>query len=202
MPHNLRVTALFQIFMENKTPQDNIQDIITETAVSNEVIRTVTNENSTVGVEAAAAQALTSMANNGSVQSASYGQGLEHSYPANHMYTGLSSSTASVPDSVFTEERNINGMLNQTSHQTFDMDKVMRTIRQPGVAAESFRNEEIVAPHLRSQILAGKDINLALLLIPSNDSTTEHRRVDFDGIEYIMKPGDPRLSKFIVAFGK
>ena len=48
----------------------------------------------------------------------------------------------------------------------------------------------------------------ALLLIPSNGSTTEHRRIDFDGIEYIMKPGHPRLSKnltlgeFIVAFGK
>ena len=57
-------------------------------------------------------------------------------------------------------------------------------------------------------ILAGKDIHLALLLIPSNESTTEHRRVDFDGIENIMKPGDPRLSKtltlgeFIIAFGK
>ena len=126
------------------------------------------------------------------------------------MYTGLSSNTApaSVPDSAFTVERNINGMLNQTSHQTFDMDKVMRTMRQPGMAAESFRNIEIVAAHLRSQILAAKDINLALLLIPSNESTTEHRRVDFDGNEYIMKPGDPRLSKnltlgeFIVAFGK
>ena len=70
VPHNLRVTALLQIFMENKTPQDNIQVIIPETAVSNEVIRTVTNENSTVGVEAAAAQALTAMANSGSVQSA------------------------------------------------------------------------------------------------------------------------------------
>ena len=103
VPHNLRVTALLQIFMENKTPQDNIQDIIPETAVSNEVIRTVTNENSTVGVEAAAAQALAAMANSGSVQSAGYVQGLEHTYPANHMYTGLSSSTASasVPDSVF-----------------------------------------------------------------------------------------------------
>ena len=80
VPHNLRVTALLQIFMENKTPQDNIQDIIPETAVSNEVIRTVTNENSTVEVEAAAAQALTAMASSGSVQSASYVQGLEHTY--------------------------------------------------------------------------------------------------------------------------
>ena len=61
-------------------------------------------------------------------------------------------------DSVFTVERNINGMLNQKSHQTFDIDKVMRTMRQSGVAAESFRNVDIVAPHLRSQILAGKDL--------------------------------------------
>ena len=62
VPHNLRVTALLQIFMENKTPQDNIQDIIPETVVSNEVIITVTDENSTVGVEAAL-QALKAMAN-------------------------------------------------------------------------------------------------------------------------------------------
>ena len=53
--------------MENKKPQDNIQDIISDTAVSNAVTRTVTNENSTVGVEAAAVQALTAMANSGSV---------------------------------------------------------------------------------------------------------------------------------------
>ena len=79
-----------------------------------------------------------------------------------------------------TGQRTTNGMLNQPSHQTFHMDKVMKAMRQQGVAAESFRNVEIVAPHLRSQILAGKDINLALLLMPSNESTSDHRRVDFE----------------------
>ena len=71
-----------------------------------------------MGVEAAATQALNAKAKNGSVQTSSYVQGLEHTYQANHMYTGLSSSTASasVTDSVFTVERNTNRMLNQTSH--------------------------------------------------------------------------------------
>ena len=69
---------------------------------ANKVIRTVTDDNSTVGVEAAAPQALKAMANSGSGKSVSYLRGLEHTYPANHIYTGLSSNTApaSVPDSV------------------------------------------------------------------------------------------------------
>ena len=77
---------------------------------ANEVIRNVTDDNSTVGVEAAAPQALKAMANSGSGKSVSYLQGLEHTYQANHMYTGLSSNIApaSVPDSVFTVERNLN----------------------------------------------------------------------------------------------
>ena len=81
-------------------------------------------------------------------------------------------------------------------------------LTQPGVPAERYRNVEVVSSQLRNQIIAGKDINLALLLIPNNESTSEYRRVDFDGIEYVMKPGDPRLAKsltlgeFIMAFSK
>ena len=81
-------------------------------------------------------------------------------------------------------------------------------LTQPGVPAERYRNVEVVSSQLRNQIIAGKDINLALLLIPNNESTSEYRRADFDGIEYVMKPGDPRLAKsltlgeFIMAFSK
>ena len=204
VPQSLRVAALIQIYMDNK--KDNIHDMIPQS----DVTRNVMNGNLSVEVEAAAAQVLKTLTSSAAVQSASHVQGLEPTCESTQMNTGLSTTTASasVPDSVFTVQRTTNGILNQPSHQTFDMDKVMRTMRQPGVAAESFRNVEIVAPHLRSQILAGKDINLALLLMPSNESTSDHRRVDFDGIEYVMKPGDPRLSKnltlgeFIVAFGK
>ena len=71
----------------------------------------------------------------------------------------------------------------------------MRTMRQRGVAVESFRNVEIVAPHLRSQILACKDICLALLFMPINEPKIEHRHVDLDGIKYLMTPEYPRLSK-------
>ena len=67
VPHSLRVTALLHLLWKIKKPQDNIQDIIPDNAVSNEVTRTVTNKNSTVGVEAAAVQALNAMANSGSV---------------------------------------------------------------------------------------------------------------------------------------
>ena len=79
-----------------------IQDSIPVIAVSNEVTRTVTNEKSTVGVDAAAAQVLKALANSRSVQSTSHNQGLEPTCAAIQMYTGLRSYTspASVPDNV------------------------------------------------------------------------------------------------------
>ena len=88
--------------MDNKKPKDKIQDSIPVIAVSNEVTRSVTNENSTVGVEAAAAQVFNQLTNSGSVQSTSHDQGLEPTYIANQMYTGLirNTSLTSVPDSV------------------------------------------------------------------------------------------------------
>ena len=44
--------------------------------------------------------------------------------------------------------------------------------------SEQYRNVEIVSPNLRNQILSGKNNNLALLLMPNNDSLAEYRRVD------------------------
>ena len=81
-------------------------------------------------------------------------------------------------------------------------------MRQPAVPSEQYRNDEIVSPNLRNQILSGKDINLALLLMPNNDNLTEYRRIDLNGIEYSMRPGDPRLARnlslgeFIIAFAR
>ena len=72
---------------------------------------------------------------------------------------------------------------NQFQQQTFDRNKVLTAMNQPGVAAENYRNVEVVSPQLRAQIIAGRDINLALLLLPNNVSTSEHRRVDVDGLE-------------------
>ena len=64
-------------------------------------------------------------------------------------------------------------------------------LRQQEVPAERYRNVKVVSTQLWNQIIGGKDINLALLLIPNNESTSEYRRVDFIGVEYVMKPGDP-----------
>ena len=89
-----------------------------------------------------------------------------------------------------------------------DMQSALQNMRQPSVSSEQYRNVEIVSPNLRNQILSGKDINLALLLMPNNDGLADYRRVDFNGIEYSMRPGDPRLTKnlslgeFITAFSK
>ena len=40
--------------------------------------------------------------------------------------------------------------------------------------SEQYRNVEIVSPYRRNQILSGKDINLALLLMPNYDSLAEY----------------------------
>ena len=99
-------------------------------------------------------------------------------------------------------------MQRTTTDSRFDLQTTLQKMRQPGVPSEQYRNVEVVSPNLRNQILSGKDINLALLLMPNNDSLTEFRRTDFNGIEYSMRPGDPRLAKnlslgeFISAFAK
>ena len=86
------------------------------------------------------------------------------------------------------------------------MQSALQNMRQPSVPSEQYRNVEIVSPYRRNQILSGKDINLALLLMPNYDSLAEYKRVDFNGIEFSMRPGDQRLTKnlslgeFITAF--
>ena len=62
-----------------------------------------------------------------------------------------------------------------------------------------------VSPHLRSQILAGNDVNLIKILLCSEIS--DRRIVDCGDVSVILKESDPRLSKtltlaeFNVAFG-
>lgn len=208
VPNSLRVAALVQIYNDNK--KDETQNMSgSNNKVNIEATGAMFETNSSA--EAAAAQVMRTLANSSerSISASDVhviGPTLSYSQPNTAFNTNAMS--ASVPDSVFSVQNTFSGMMNCNSQQFYDMDKVMAAMRQPGVAAENYRNMEIVSPHLRSQILAGKDINLALLLMPNNDTTSEHRRVDFDGTEYIMKPGDPRLSKnltlgeFIVAFAR
>ena len=77
-----------------------------------------------------------------------------------------------------------------------------------GVRSDSYTNVDIVSPHLQKQIIEGKDINLASLLInyyechQKRSISTESLEVQLSG-----KP-DPRLnrslsiSEFLKAFGK
>ena len=51
---------------------------------------------------------------------------------------------------VFFQQRTVSGMMNSSSHQTYDMDKVMASKRQSLVAAKNYMNMEIVSLHLRS----------------------------------------------------
>ena len=77
-----------------------------------------------------------------------------------------------------------------------------------GVRSDSFINVDIISPILQKDILDGKDINLATLLIPFYDCPTKHSVVA-NGIE-VNVTGKPdirlnmRLSiqEFIRAFGK
>ena len=204
VPASLRIAALIQIYKDNKDRQQ-ANTLIPVASDGNDTNDSEVIENNfdkiapVNGVEAAAAQIMRTLTNN------SEGNETEINISAPAMSYSPRQS-AVVPDSVFAVQRNVNAIMN--SQHPYDMEKVMATMRQPGVAAESFRNVEIVSPHLTSQIIAGKDINLALLLMPNTETTSEHRRVDFDGIEYVMKPGDPRLSKnltlgeFIIAFAR
>ena len=199
VPASLKVAALIQIYKENKDRQpvnssSGGEKEIYDSAVAENEFDNITTIN---GVEAAASQIMRTLTNSSAGKEAE----------TNVRNPGVAYSPTQsplVPDSVFAVQRNFNTMVNGQQH--YDMERVMSTMRQPGVAAENYRNVEIVSPHLRSQIIAGKDINLALLLMPNTETTSEHRRVDFDGMEYAMKPGDPRLSKnltlgeFIVAF--
>ena len=77
-----------------------------------------------------------------------------------------------------------------------------------GVRSDSYSNVDIVSPHLQKQIIEGKDINLASLLI-NNYECHQKRSISTESLEVQLsgKP-DPRLnrslsiSEFLKAFGK
>ena len=77
-----------------------------------------------------------------------------------------------------------------------------------GVPSDSLPQIDIVSPSVRRDIIVGKDINLAALLIPGykSDSTTDRHLVKGSEIIPLKSPGDTRLSRnlllseFIMAF--
>lgn len=81
-------------------------------------------------------------------------------------------------------------------------------IGQHGVRSDSFTNIDIVSPSLQRQIIEGKDVNLASLLIPNYECPKSHT-VIADNIE-VNLPGKPdirlnralSIQEFIKAFGK
>ncbi|CAC5419421.1 unnamed protein product [Mytilus coruscus] len=77
-----------------------------------------------------------------------------------------------------------------------------------GVRSDSFSNVDIISPTLQKQIIEGKDINLASLLIPKYECP-QTNNILANGIElYVSGKPDPRLNRklflqeFIRAFGK
>ncbi|CAG2198720.1 unnamed protein product [Mytilus edulis] len=87
-------------------------------------------------------------------------------------------------------------------------DALHHGLNRTGVRSDDFPNVDIVSTGLQKQIIQGKDINLASLLIPSFESPQSHT-ILADGMEINVgnKP-DPRLNRqltiqeFIKAFGK
>ena len=76
-----------------------------------------------------------------------------------------------------------------------------------GVSSESMSHVETVSESIRQQIITGKDVNLASLLIPNVD-TGDIRAVHANGIEIQFRNNDPRLTRsltlgeFLTAFAK
>ena len=75
-----------------------------------------------------------------------------------------------------------------------------------GVRSDSYNNVDIVSPSLQRQIIDGKDVNMAALLIPNYECPKSHTVV----ADTLVIPGKPDLrlnrtlsiSEFITAFGK
>lgn len=87
-------------------------------------------------------------------------------------------------------------------------DSLDNGFNRAGIRSDDFPNVDIVSGSIQKQIIQGKDVNLASLLIPKFESPQSHS-VTSDGIEFNVtgKP-DPRLNRqltiqeFILAFGK
>ena len=202
------MTALIQIYNDNKK-DSSINMVPTNSAPSEELISAAESAAAMVQHNLQTDFALPDNRNNNpniSKSNVDITQNVLHSErrPPTSTITSAQTSLAHQQQSVL--------------HPTMDLIQSANTVIQhagagsilskPGVLPERFRNVEVVSTQLRNQIKASKDINLALLLIPNNESTSEYRRVNSDGVEYVMKPGNSRLAKsltlgeFIMAFSK
>ena len=129
VPASLKVAALIQIYKENKDRQQvnsssGGEKEIYDSAVAENEFDNITTIN---GVEAAASQIMRSLTNSSAGKEAE----------TNVRNPGVSYSVTQsplVPDSVFAVQRNVNTMVNGQQH--YDMERVMSTMRQPGVAAK------------------------------------------------------------------
>ena len=66
-----------------------------------------------------------------------------------------------------------------------------------GIRSDSFIHVDIISPNLQKDILEGKDINLATLLIPFYNCPTEHSVVP-NGIEVnVTGKSDIRLNRWL-----
>lgn len=100
-----------------------------------------------------------------------------------------------------------NTLCSNISHSVTQENSLPAEINS-GVRSDLFQNIDVVSPSLQRQIIDGKDVNLAALLIPSYECPQSHT-VIADTIE-VNLPGKPdiRLSRtltiqeFIKAFGK
>ena len=223
VPSSLKVTALIQIYNDNK--KDTVSSVDNVPLPSADLISAA--EGAAAQIQQTRQIGSTSVQTNTSEQTAINPLNLlqstsssTHMAASNNVHNPLHSTIGNTQTSLshlhngqlatinsvqIAGSSNHQNALQTNGSVTNDVSVILR---QQGVPAERYRNVEVVSTHLRNQIIAGKDINLALLLIPNNESTSEYRRVNFDGVEYVMKPGDPRLSKnltlgeFIMAFSR
>ncbi len=94
---------------------------------------------------------------------------------------------------------------NATSGQETPFHTSLMSIE--GVPSQSLPHVETVPDHIRQQILTGKDVNLASLLLPNIDNSSV-RAIQSNGLEVHFQNTDPRLSRsltlgeFLTAFSK
>ena len=209
VPSSFKPSTLRQIYLENKDLSATVNSNVTASnPIQSNKDADVPNTSTATDID------ISEMASNSQRISAieSQLQNIRAQEEIRQSINATTNSMASNPQLTLTGARPLygNGISQPTQPlgSAQSLDAVYAALRTTGEPSDNFRDVDIVSQSLRQQILSGKDINLALLLIPNNESTTEHRRVDFDGIEYTLKPGDPRLSKtltlgeFIVAFGR
>lgn len=125
-----------------------------------------------------------------------------------HQWYREHNSTASLQNPMF--QTGLQQDLLYSSSTAQQPDLRVSTIQQgpQGVRSDSFTNVDIISPTIQKQIIEGKDINLASLLIPKYECP-QTNNISANGIELnVTGRPDPRLNRklslqeFIRAFGK